>query len=68
MTDWNQKIEWCSFHNLPMSRCNKTSSMSCKLIMIPIGMAYDIANDKDYIGSLRNIKRGLNNEIKEQEK
>ena len=67
MTNWNQKIEWCSFHNLPMSRCNHTSSMRCESLMIPIGMAYDIAYDKDYIGKLRKVNRGLKEEIKEQE-
>jgi len=67
MTNWNQKIEWCSYHNLPMSRCNHTASMKCELIEIPIGMAYDIANDKDYIGTLRKVDRGLKKEIREQE-
>lgn len=68
MTNWNQKIEWCSFHNLPMSRCNHTSSMSCTSLMIPIGMAYDIAHDKDYITKRdRNIDRGLVKEIQQQD-
>ena len=68
MTNWNQKIEWCSFHNLPMSRCNQTSSIRCESIMIPIGMAYDIAIDKDHITRLtRKLERGLKEEIQEQE-
>ncbi len=66
--DRKQKIDWCAYHNLPMTRCNKTSSMRCELVKIPISMAYDIASDKDYIGSFRNVKRGLTEEIKKQEK
>lgn len=64
----NKKIDWCSFHNLPMSRCNKTSSMCCESIMVPYIMAIDIASDKDYIAKeLRGIERGLVKEVKGQE-
>ena len=33
------KINWCSFHNIPMSICNKTSSMSCQQSYLAIESA-----------------------------